>query len=406
MDVVVERCCGLDVHKKTVVACVRTPEREQVRTFGTVTREVRRLLDWLQQEGVGVVAMESTGSYWKPIWNLLEGQGIKLMLVNPAHMKAVPGRKTDVKDAQWIAELLQHGLLRASRVPERSQRELQEATRYRQSLIEERADEVRRLQKVLEGGNIKLGDVATDVLGRSGRQMLEELARGETDGERMAELAQGLLRKKRAELILALEGSVSDHQRFMLKRLLGHIDFLDGEIEAMNEEIESRSRPFDACLVRLDEVPGIGRRNAEVIFAEIGSDMSYWPTDKAFAAWAKLCPGNNESAGKRRSSSIGPGNRWLRGAFVEAAQAAVRTKDSYFSALYHRIKARRGAKRALIAVAHAILVTVYHLLRDGTLYQDLGKDFFDRQEGRDALTQRSVRRLERLGWHVTLEPAA
>ncbi len=326
MEVVVERCCGLDVHKRMVVACVRTPEGEQVRRFGTMTRELLRLLEWLQQERVRVVAMESTGSYWKPVYNLLEGQGMELMLVNPAHMKAVPGRKTDVKDAQWIADLLRHGLLTASRVPERPQRELQEAMRYRQSLIEDRADEVRRLQKVLEGGNIKLGDVATDVLGKSGRMMLEQLASGETDSDQMAGLAQGKLRTKRASLTLALEGSVGPHQRFMLKRLLEHIAFLEDEIDAMSQEIEARMRPFEPVLARLDQIPGIGIRNAQRILAEIGIDMSYWRNDKAFASWAKLCPGNNESAGKRRSSWIGPGNQSLRGALVEAAQAAARVE--------------------------------------------------------------------------------
>jgi transposase len=404
MEVVVERCCGLDVHKKSVVACLRSGEHEQVRSFGTVTRELLRLLGWLQGEGVTTLAMESTGSYWKPVWNLLEGNGIELMLVNPAHMKAVPGRKTDVKDAQWIADLLQHGLLTASRVPERPQRELQEAVRYRRSLIEERADEVRRLQKVLEGGNIKLGDVASDVLGRSGRQMLETLMAGETDSDRMAGLAQGRLRSKRTDLRLALEGSMGTHQRFMLRRMLAHIDFLDGEIKALNEEVESRMRPFEPILARLTEIPGVGRRNAETILAEVGPNMRYWRNAKAFASWAKLCPSNNESAGKRRTSSIGRGRDSLRCAFVEAAHAAVRVRRSYFSAFYHRLKVRRGAQRALIAVAHAILVTVYHLMRDGTLYQDLGDDFFLGRD-RDAIVRRNVRRLEILGYHVTLAPA-
>lgn len=405
MEVVVERCCGLDVHKKNVVACVRTPEREQVGTFATLTRELLRLLDWLQRERVTVLAMESTGSYWKPVYNLLEGQGMRLMLVNPAHMKAVPGRKTDVKDAQWIADLLRHGLLRASRIPDRPQRELQEAVRYRQSLIQDRANEVRRVQKVLEGGNIKLGDVATDVLGKSGRMMLQALVAGETDSERLAGMAQGRMRSRRASLRLAREGSVDAHQRFLLKPQLRHIEFLEQEIEAMSQEIEERMRPFEPLLTRVDAIPGIGRRSAERILAEIGTDMSYWRSDKALASWAKICPSNNESAGKRRSSWIGAGNQSLRGALVEAAHAAARVKDSYFSALYHRLKAKRGAKRALIAVAHAILVTIYHLLKDGTYYQDLGVDHFERHD-REVLVRRSVRRLERFGYHVTLSPAA
>lgn len=405
MDVVVERCCGLDVHKKNVVACVRTPEGEQVRTFGTMTGQVLRLLDWLQRERVSEAAMESTGSYWKPIYNLLEGHGIRLVLVNPAHMKAVPGRKTDIKDAQWIADLLRHGLLRASRIPERAERELREAVRYRQSMIETRADEVRRVQKVLEGGNIKLGDVARDVLGRSGRAMLEALAAGETDASKMAGLAQGRLRSKRVDLELALEGRLGDHQRSLLRRLLSHIDYLDRQIEELSAEIGERMRPFDAALTGVDRIPGIGRRSGENILAETGTDMSYWPNEKAFTSWAKICPGNNESAGKRRSTSIGHGNPWLRGALIEAAQSAVRVSSSYLSTMYHRIKARRGAKRALVAVAHQILVIIYHLLKDGTLYQDLGPDYSD-PRGKEAVVRRSVRRLEACGYKVILAPAA
>ena len=405
MDVVVERCCGLDVHKKNVVACVRTPEGEQVRTFGTMTGQVLRLLDWLQRERVSEVAMESTGSYWKPVYNLLEGHGIRLVLVNPAHMKAVPGRKTDVKDAQWIADLLRHGLLRASRIPERPQRELEEAVRYRQIMIRARADEVRRVQKVLEGGNIKLGDVASDVLGRSGRAMLEALAAGETDASEMAGLAQGRLRSKRADLESALEGQLGDYQRSLLRRLLSHIDYLDRQIEDLSAEIGERMRPFEAALAGIDRIPGIGRRSGENILAETGTDMSYWPNDKAITSWAKVCPANNESAGKRRSSSIGHGNPWLRGALIEAAQSAVRVRSSYLSTMYHRIKARRGAKRALVAVAHRILVIIYHLLKDGTLYQDLGPDYSDRRD-QEAVVRRSIRRLEACGYKVVLTPAA
>lgn len=404
MQVVHERCCGLDVHKKNVVACVLTSEGEQVRTFGTMTRELLRLLDWLQATRVTHLAMESTGSYWKPVWNLLEGHGIELMLVNPSHIKAVPGRKTDVKDAQWIADLLRHGLLRGSRVPERSRRELQEAVRYRRSLVDMRADEVRRLQKVLEGGNIKLGDVASDVLGKSGHDMLEALAAGVTDSAQMAELARGQLKTKRSELRLALEGSVERHQRFMIQNLLRHIDFLEGQIEEVSLDIEARMRPFEVAAAALQEIPGVGLISAQTILAEIGTDMRHWPNHKAFAAWAKVCPGNNESAGKRRSSSIGHGNQSLRGALVEAAQSAVRVQKSYFAALYRRLKARRGAKRAIIAVAHAMLIVIYHMLKDGTVYQDMGSGYFDRLD-REAIAARSVRRLQKLGYQVTLQEA-
>jgi transposase len=403
VQVVHERCCGLDVHKKNVVACVLT-EGEQVRTFGTTTRELLRLLDWLQEEKVTQLAMESTGVYWKPVFNLLEGHGIELMVVNPAHMKAVPGRKTDVKDAQWIAQLLRHGLLRASRIPERPQRELQEAVRYRRSLVDMRSDEVRRLQKVLEGANVKLGDVAADVLGKSGRDMLEALAGGITDGAEMAEMARGKLRKKLPQLTLALEGSMGKHQRFMIQNLLQHIDFLEARIEEVSLEVGARMRPFELAMAALQKIPGIGRRSAQTILAEIGTDMSHWPNHKAFAAWAKICPGNNESAGKRRSSSIGRGNQSLRNGAIEAAQSAVKVKKSYFAALYQRVKGRRGSKRALIAVAHAILVVIYHMLKDGTVYSDLGADYFDRVD-REAIRKRSVRRLENLGYQVTLRDA-
>ncbi len=375
MQVVHERCCGLDVHKKNVVACVLSSEGEQVRTFGTMTRELLGLLDWLQERGVTCLAMESTGVYWKPVYNLLEGQGIELMVVNPGHMKAVPGRKTDVKDAQWIADLLRHGLLRASRIPERPQRELQESIRYRRSLVEMRADEVRR-------------------------------AAGVTDSDQMAELARGKLQKKRPALRLALEGSIDQHQRSMIQRLLRHIDFLEQGIEQISAENEARMRPFEPAMAAVQQIPGVGPMTAQTILAEVGTDMTHWPNHKAFASWAKICPGNNQSGGKRRSSSIGHGNQSLRGSLVEAAQSAVRVKDSYFAALYHRVKARRGPKRALVAVAHAILVVIYHMLKDGTVYQDMGSDYFDRLD-REAILKRTVRRLENLGYKVTLEePAA
>ena len=405
MQVVHERCCGLDVHKKNVVACVLTNEGKRVRTFGTVTRELLRLLDWLQEERITHVAMESTGVYWRPLYNLLEGHGIELMVVNPAHMKAVPGRKTDVKDAEWTADLLRHGLLRGSRIPERPQRELQEAVRYRRKLVDMRADEVRRLQKVLEGGNIKLGDVATDVMGLSGRDMLRALVEGEEDSARLAEFARGKMRRKRDQLQSALEGSIGQHQRFMLGHLLQHIEFVERQIEQLSAEIEARMRPLEAHMESLQRIPGIGRRSVEAILAEIGVEMRYWPTDEAMASWAKICPGNNESGGKRRSTSIGRGNQSLRSALVEATLAAIRVKDSYFSALYHRVATRRGAKRAIIAVAHAMLIVIYHMLKDGTVYSELGGDYFERVD-REAILRRSVRRIEKLGYQVTLHEAS
>ena len=405
MKMVHERCCGLDVHKKTVVACVLNSSGREVRTFGTVTQELLRLADWLHEERVSHVAMESTGVYWKPVYNLLEDQGIELMVVNAQHMKAVPGRKTDVKDAEWIADLLRHGLLRASFIPDRGQRELRELVRYRRRLVEQRADVVRRLQKVLEGANIKLGDVASDVMGVSGRAMLRALAEGQEDPTELSQLAKTSLRKKKVELQLALEGSVGAHQRFMLRRQLHEVEFLEGEIAAMNAEIEARMRPFEAAIAHIDAIPGLGRRSAEAIIAEIGIDMSRFPTDKHLASWARLCPGNNESAGKRRSGWTGRGNPWLRTTMVEAAWAASRNPNGYFGALYRHLVSRRGKKRAIVAVAHALLVAIYHMLKDGTAYQDLGPGHFDRID-REALIRRSVRRLERLGYQVSIKEVA
>lgn len=405
MQVVHERCCGLDVHKRTVVACVLASSGREVRTFGTVTQELLRLGDWLVEEGVSSVAMESTGVYWKPVYNLLEDQGIELMVVNAQHMRTLPGRKTDVKDAEWIADLLRHGLLRASFIPDRGQRELRELVRYRRQLINQRSDVVRRLQKTLEGANIKLGDVATDVMGVSARAMLRGLAEGQENPAELAELAKASLRRKKDDLKLALEGSVRAHQRFMLQRQLNEVEFLEAEIKVMNAEIEERMRPFEAAITHLDTIPGIARRSAEAIIAEIGVDMSRFPTARHFASWARLCPGNNESAGKRRSGATGHGNRWLRTTMVEVAWTAARSPDGYYGALYRRLAARRGKKRAIVAVAHAILVAIYHMLKDGTAYQDLGPDHFD-HINRETLVRRSVRRLERLGFEVSIKEAA
>ncbi len=409
MEVVYERCCGLDIHKRTVVACLLTPGADrqpvkEVRTYGTVTDELLALAAWLQEAGCTHVAMESTGVYWKPLWNVLEGQ-FTLLLVKARHVKAVPGRKTDVKDAEWLADLLGHGLLRGSFVPDRPRRELRELTRYRSSLVQERSAEVNRLQKTLEGANIKLGDVATDVLGVSGRRMLRAIVAGETDAAVLAELAQGRLRDKRPALERALLGQSGAHQRFLLAQQLAHIEHLDAAIAAVSAEIEARLRPFADELERLETIPGVGMRTAQILLAEIGADLRRFPTAGHLASWAGMCPGNDESAGQRRSGQTRHGNPWLRSALIEAAHAAARSHGTYLAAQYRRLAARRGAKRAAVAVAHSILVSAYHLLRDGEPYHDLGGNYFDERD-RLAVERRLVRRLEALGHKVILEPAA
>ena len=403
MEVIYQRCCGLDVHKKTVVACVITPDFQEIRTFGTMTGELLQLSDWLADHRVTHVAMESTGVYWKPVYNLLEGD-FQVLLVNARHVKAVPGRKTDVKDAQWLADLLRHGLLRSSFIPQRPQRELRELVRYRRRLIQGRAQVVNRIQKVLEGANIKLSSVASDIKGASGLAMLRAMAEGEEDPKALAQLSKGKLRQKLAELELALEGLMGDHQRFMLRSQLRHLDFLLGEIEGLDQEVMERVSPFEPQVQQLDAIPGLGRRNAEEILAEIGVDMNQFPSAAHLVSWAKVSPGNNESAGKRKSGRTGKGSPWLKPALVEGARGAIRTKGTYLSAQYHRLAPRLGKNRATMAVAHSLLIAIYYVLRDGSSYRDLGGDYFD-QRNRYATVQRSVQRIERLGYRVTVEAA-
>jgi transposase len=409
MEVLYPRCGGLDIHKRLVVACRVTPGPDgqpvkQVRTFGAMTADLLALADWLAAGGCTHVAMESTGVYWKPLFNLLEGDFV-LLLVNARHVKAVPGRKTDVRDCEWLADLLRHGLLRASFVPERPQRELRELTRYRTSLVRARAAEANRLQKTLEGANVKLGAVATDVLGKSGRDILAALVAGEADPAALAQLARGLLRKKLPQLEQALTGEVGLHQRFLLAQHLAHIDFLEAAVARVSAEVARRLRPLDEAIARLDAIPGIGREAAEALLAELGGDVARFPTAKHLASWAGMCPGNRESAGKRLGGATRKGSPWLRGLLVQAAHAAARTRGTYLAAQYRRLAARRGKSRAAVAVGHTLLVIVYHLLRHGTEYHDLGPQYFDERDRR-AVERRLVRRLEGLGYRVALEPRA
>jgi transposase len=404
MNVLYERCCGLDIHKKSVVACLLTPAGKQIRTWGTMTPDILSMADWLHQEGCTHVAMESTGVFWKPIYNLLEGE-FRLLVVNAQHIKAVPGRKTDVKDAEWIADLLRHGLLRASFIPDAEQRDLRELTRYRTTLVRERADTINRLHKVLEDANIKLASVATDITGVSARQMLEALLSGERDPVMLADLAKGRLREKSDALITALAGRVRGVHRFMIAEHLGHIDHLDASIERVSREIEEKSRPFvsEEQMEMLDSVPGISERAAQVLVAEVGTDMSRFPSAAHLASWAGICPGNNQSGGKRGSGRTRKGSPWLKQVLMEAAHGAVRSRGSYFEAQYRRLATRRGSKRAMVAVAHSILVVVYHVLNRHMPYQELGGNYFDERE-RQMVQKRAVRRLEKLGYQVQLIP--
>jgi transposase len=402
MESILERCAGLDVHKKTVVACARTPAGAITRTFGTMTADLLELSDWLASQGVTHVAMESTGDYWKPVFNILEG-AFQVILVNAQHLKAVPGRKTDVKDAEWIAELLQHGLLRASFIPPVAQRELRDLTRYRSTFVHERVNLINRVQKLLEDANIKLASVASDVMGKSGRAMLDALIAGTTKPELLVALAKGRLRSKREELLKALEGRVKPHHRFVLTELLCQIDSLDETLAHFDAQIQDACRPFEEAVELLDTIPGLSRQTAETLVAEMGSDMSRFPDANHLAAWAGVAPGNNESAGIHYSGKTRKGNKVLRTSLVQAAHAAVKVKQTYLAAQYHRLAARRGKKKAIGAVAHSILVIAYYMLVRKEPYQEAGADFFDRLNP-EAIANRLVQRLHQLGYQADLHP--
>jgi len=416
-EVVNARCCGLDVHKDTVVACVRVTSpngrvEHEVRTFGTTTKALLELGDWLSASGVNLVAMESTGVYWKPVWNLLEGRAtvegelIGLMLVNARHIKNVPGRKTDVKDCQWIAQLLAAGLLSPSFVPERPQRELRDLTRQRAQLIGDKAKVANRLQKFLEDANIKLASVASDVLGASGRDMLRALIEGKRTPAQMAELARMKLRVKIPQLTQALTGGVNDHHRFMLRTVLDQVEYLEQQIGQFDQRIEQVMSPLElAAVAKLDEIPGFDKRAAQNVLAEIGIDMNRFPTEHHLASWAGLCPGNNQSAAKRKSGRVTEGNKWLKRTLNQTAWAGSRTKASYFRAQFQRLSKRRGAKRAAMAVAHSQLCVAWQLLKHDKAFVDLGVDYFEKKNS-EGLKQRLIDKLKRLGCKVTIENAA
>lgn len=406
MEVLHLRCAGLDVHKKSVVATVLVSDEhgqvlKETRSFETMTAGLLALSDWLTAYGITHVAMESTGEYWKPIYNILE-ENFEVWLVNAQHIKAVPGRKTDVKDSEWIAELLRYGLLKASFVPPKGQRELRELTRFRTTFIKERATLINRLQKALESANIKLASVVTNIEGVSGRAILEALIEGQASPAAMADLAKGRLRAKREALEQSLVGRVQDHHRFILQELLCQIDSLDETIARFATRIQDYCRPFEATIERLDTIPGVARETAEVIVSEIGVEMSRFPTANHLASWAGVAPGNHESAGKRLSGKTTKGNHALVTALTQAAWAASHTKNTYLSAQYRRLAARRGRKKAIMALAHSILIIAYHLIQKQEVYQDLGSNYFDRRNS-EATTKRLVHRLEQLGYTISLE---
>ncbi len=409
MEVLYTRCCGIDIHAKMLVVCLINHGKKEIRTFSTMTDDILRLSDWLVSAGCTHVVIESTGVYWKPVFNILEGQ-MEVILVNARHVKAVPGRKTDVRDCEWLADLLCHGLLKASFIPPFEIRELRELTRYRHTLVKEQASVANRIQRIIESGNIKLGQVATDALGVSGREMMRALAEGQTDGEKLAELARGRLKSKKHELRRALEGRLTSAQRFVLGELLDRYDELEAAIARANEqigrEVATCTDPFvEEAIKLLQTIPGVGERVAEVIVSEIGVDMSRFPSDGHLSSWAGMCPGNDESAGKQRNGKTTKGNIHLRQALTQAAWAATHTKQTYLAAQYRRLVKPKGKKRALVAVGHSMLVIIYHVLSRRSSYTELGGDYFDR---RNVEVQRAklIRKLELLGVKVTIEALA
>ena len=409
METIIERCCGLDVHQATVVACLLVGPagkraHKEVRTFPTFTRDLMALREWLREAGCTHVAMESTGVYWKPVYAVLEGD-FELIVGNAHHIKNVPGRKTDVKDSEWLAELARHGLIARSFVPPKPIRELRDLLRYRRKLIDSRTAERNRLLKLLETANVKVSSVATDVFGKSGMLMLRALAGGETNSATMAELAQGVLKKKKAALQGALEGRVDDHHRFLLRMQLERLKRVDGDLGELDVYIDAKLEPYRTEQRALAAIPGIGALAAATILAEIGVDMTVFHSAHHLAAWAGVCPGNNESAGRRASGTTRKGNPHLRAALVEASLSVARKKGSYFRAKYYRLKARRGAKRAAMAVAHKLLVAIYRILADGTAYTDLGEGYLD-SLSQKRTTRQLVHRLETMGFRVQLEAAA
>jgi len=399
MEVVYRCCCGIDVHKKLIVACLNKGGRRELREYGAATCDIKELASWLSAEGCEMIAMESTGVYWKPLYNLFEIMGLEAMVVNAAHMKALPGRKTDAKDAEWISDLLRHGLLKASFIPNREQRELREAARYRKSLIEERAREISRLQKFLEGANIKLDSVVSDINGKSARKLLQKITTSDKalSADEVADLIHGSMRPKLDVIMRAIEGITTSLQRRLISQIIDHIDDMTRRIADMDELVKDYMGQYEAAIKEIDVLPGIARRSAEVIIAEIGADMSRFPSAAHLCSWAGVCPGNHQSAGKQKHGKTTKGNKALKSILTQCAKAAKNAGDSYFSAQYQRISAHRGKNRATIAVAHSMLIAIYHMLKNGVAFNDLGAEYYN-NFNRQHKIKGYLKRLAALGW--------
>ena len=407
----VYKCCGIDVHKKLIVACFKCGRKQEIREFGATTRELLEMADWLKDGGCMMVAMESTASYWKPLYNILESCGLDAMVVNARHMKAVPGRKTDVKDAEWIADLLQHGLLQASYIPDKDQRELRELVRYRKSLVGERNRELNRLQKMLEGANIKISGTITDINGKSARNILEHILSGkeidsaEYDVLYEKKIIAHNLKATKEQIIDDLNGVMSALQRKMMRVLLNHLDELNRHIRELDDDIDCFMKPEEKQAVdAIQDIPGIGETSAQAVISVIGTNMDRFPTDRHIASWAGLCPGNNESANKRRSGKTRKGNALLRDTLVVCAHSAVKNKSSYFCAQFARVSAHRGKKRAYVAVAHSMLIAIYHIIKDGVVFKDLGADYYN-QFNRERKINAYLKKLKALGWEAPVVAA-
>lgn len=397
MEIVYERCCGVDVHKKMIVVCLRTGKNKELRQYGTSTKELKEMANWLLESKCQKVAMESTGNYWRPIYNVLEVLGLEVIIVNASHMKAVPGRKTDMKDAEWISDLLMHGLLKASFVPGKEQRELRDVSRYRKSLVEERAREINRLEKTLEGSNIKLSSVVSDLKGLTARKLINGALEGNINEETIDQMVYGRAKEHMSELLAAMDGVMSKLQKKLVKAILDHVDDMTKRIKEMDDIVNGEMDKYEKAIIDLDDIPGIGKQSAQTILAEIGIDMSRFPTASHLASWAGLSPGNNESAGKKKSGKTCKGNKTLKSILIQCAQAAAKTKETFLRAQYDRLVVRRGANRAKVAMAHSMIISIWYMLKKNIPYKDLGADYYNKFNA-DKKIEAYLKKLADLGW--------